>query len=193
MSVSTEQAPTQRQLRYLRVLAANIATTFVNPRTRRDASHQIERLRSLSDVPRMQSSDAGEVEVEHLAYATAVHPDELTGHGSSARWRAGSPGSTLPVAPQIPPKGRMELARYTVSGGERVLYAQLAGGCVRVTDRPGSGAGRSYLVERQPQVDGYPALQALIADYLQQAHELDEVPMASGAVRQLFAQVAPDA
>ena len=31
---------------------------------------------------------------------------------------------------------RVELARYTVTGGERILYGQRIDGVVRVTDRP---------------------------------------------------------
>ena len=52
-------------------------------------------------------------------------------------------------------------------------------GCVRITDRPASGIGRSYLVERECEQDGYSALKALVADYIEQSRELDEVPMAS--------------
>jgi len=74
---------------------------------------------------------------------------------------------------------RTELARYHVSSGERVLYGQRVNGCVRITDRPASGAGRSYLVERECEQDGYSALQALVSDYIEQSRELDDVPMAS--------------
>jgi hypothetical protein len=72
-----------------------------------------------------------------------------------------------------------ELARYEVSGAERVLYGQRIDGHVRIIDRPACGAGRSYLVERGLERDGYSALTALVADYTQQARELGAVPMAS--------------
>lgn len=78
---------------------------------------------------------------------------------------------------------RTELARYSVSTGERVLYGQRINGCVRITDRPVSGAGRSYLVERECEQDGYSALRALVADYVEQSEELDEVPMATSTVK----------
>ena len=39
-------------------------------------------------------------------------------------------------------------------------------------------AGRAYLVERELEQDGYEALQALVADYLDQAALLEDVPMA---------------
>jgi hypothetical protein len=193
MSASTEQAPTQRQLRYLRALASNTATTFVNPQTRRDASRQIDRLRGINNAPWMERPDTADIEGEHLAYATAVHPSEVNGFGSSATWRAASAVSRPPDPPRIPLGERTELARYTVTGGERVMYGQRVDGCVRVIDRPVSGAGRSYVVERELDLDGRPALTALVADYLEQARELDEVPMASDAVRQLLAQAGPDA
>jgi hypothetical protein len=73
---------------------------------------------------------------------------------------------------------RVELARYVVSAGERQLFAQRIFGVVRVTDVPVAAGGRSYLVERELEQDGYGALKALVADYLRQAERLDEVPMA---------------
>jgi hypothetical protein len=44
---------------------------------------------------------------------------------------------------------------------------------------PISSEGRSYLVERELELDGYGALKALVTDYLQQAALLDGVPMAT--------------
>jgi hypothetical protein len=88
---------------------------------------------------------------------------------------------------------RVELARYTVSAGERVLYGQRVGGVVRVTDRPATDAGgRSYLVERELEQEGpgaYAALQALVIDYLGQAAVRDAVPMACGLVRHYLHQL----
>ena len=108
-------------------------------------------------------------------------PDETSGWGSTATWRSSPP----PRAATAWPSGvgeRTELARYRVSGGERVIYGQRINGCVRITDRPASGAGRSYLVERDCEQDGYSALKALVADYVEQSRELDEVPMAASMV-----------
>jgi hypothetical protein len=73
---------------------------------------------------------------------------------------------------------RIELARYTVPVGERVLYGQRVNGVVRVTDVPVGGRGRAYLVERELEQDGYGALNALLSDYLDQAQLLEDVPMA---------------
>ena len=81
---------------------------------------------------------------------------------------------------------RVELARYQISTGERVLYGQRIAGVVRVTDVPGAG-GRAFLVERELEEDGYGALQALVSDYIEQAGELDDVPMASSILANYLA------
>lgn len=73
---------------------------------------------------------------------------------------------------------RVELARYVVAGGERVIYGQRVKGVVRVTDVPASGRGRAYLVERGLEQDGYGALRALVSDYVEQSQVLADVPMA---------------
>ena len=90
---------------------------------------------------------------------------------------------TTPTVTEIRRNGnpvgeRIELARYSVPVGERVLYGQRVNGVVRVTDVPASGRGRAYLVERELEKDGYDALKALISDYLDQAGLLEDVPMA---------------
>jgi hypothetical protein len=76
---------------------------------------------------------------------------------------------------------RVELARYSVAAGDRVLYGQRVDGVVRVTDVPREPGGRAYLVERGLEEEGpnaNAALRALITDYLRQASVLDAVPMA---------------
>jgi len=86
---------------------------------------------------------------------------------------------------------RVELARYTVYRGPRIIYGQrIDGGVVRVTDRPLDGVGRSYLVDCGLECDGYSALKALVADYTRQARTLDEVPMAASLVRRTLAEEA---
>jgi hypothetical protein len=80
---------------------------------------------------------------------------------------------------------RVELARYVVSAGERVLFGQRVDGIVRVTDVPAHAGGRAYLVERGLEQEGSnanAALKALIADYLQQACRLDAIPMAENPI-----------
>jgi len=72
---------------------------------------------------------------------------------------------------------RVELARYTIPAGERVLYGQRINGVVRLTDVPLTAGGRAYLVERELEQDGNVALQALVADYVEQAQRHGEIPM----------------
>ncbi len=79
-----DTAPTARQLRYLRELAARTATTFAYPATRAQASREIARLRSLPSQRRERAAE------QVPGYATAVDvSEEVSGYGSSARWRSG--------------------------------------------------------------------------------------------------------
>jgi hypothetical protein len=76
---------------------------------------------------------------------------------------------------------RLELPRYSVTAGDRVLYGQRVDGVVRLTDVPLQAGGRAYLIERGLEEEGSnanAAMHALIADYLRQASVLDAVPMA---------------
>ena len=88
--------------------------------------------------------------------------------------------------------GRVELARYSVSSGERILYGQRVAGVVRITDCPAGRCDRAYLVEReleQEEVGAFAALEAVVADYLEQARRHDELPMATSAVRRYLSQL----
>ena len=67
---------------------------------------------------------------------------------------------------------RVQLARYTISAGARVLYGQRINGVVRVTDKPASGHGRSFLVERG--LTSNAELEALVADYISESQRRDE-------------------
>ncbi len=81
---------------------------------------------------------------------------------------------------RIPAVGeRVELARYTVRDGTRIVYGQRIGRVVRVTDCPARGRGRAFLVERGLERDGYSALKALVDDYTRQAGRLNAIPMAA--------------
>jgi hypothetical protein len=59
---------------------------------------------------------------------------------------------------------RVELARYRLTTGERVLYGQRIDGTVAVADVPAGDHGRVYLVERH--VESKAALDGLVAAYL---------------------------
>jgi hypothetical protein len=76
---------------------------------------------------------------------------------------------------------RVELARYTVSAGERVIYGQRVLGVVRLADHPADGRGRRYVIERGLTVMA--ELEAIVADYVEQAAIWDVIPAAgSGAL-----------
>ena len=56
-----------------------------------------------------------------------------------------------------------------------------------MTDVPAHAGGRAYLVERGLEQEGSnanAALEALIADYLQQARRLDAIPMAENPIKE---------
>jgi hypothetical protein len=69
---------------------------------------------------------------------------------------------------------RIELGRYTISAGERILYGQRILGVVRLTDVPADGHGRHYVIERG--LTCMTELRAIVADYLREAGRWDAVP-----------------
>ena len=83
--------------------------------------------------------------------------------------------STIP-SPTTGPRtnARVELARYTIGAGERIVYGQRVLGVVRLTDVPADGRGRHYVIERE--LTSMAELEAIVADYLQQAARWDAVP-----------------
>jgi hypothetical protein len=70
----------------------------------------------------------------------------------------------------------VELARYSLSVGERVIYGQRVLGVVRLVDVPADGNGRRFIIERELTVMA--ELQAIVADYLEQAAAWDVIPAA---------------
>jgi len=78
------------------------------------------------------------------------------------------PHSTTPTVGQ-----RVELGRYRISSGARVLYGQRINRHVRITDVPERG-GRRYLVERKLDQDANDAIHALIVDYINESQRRDE-------------------
>ena len=69
---------------------------------------------------------------------------------------------------------RVELARYSLSAGERVVYGQRVRGVVRLVDVPADGNGRRFVIERELTVMA--ELEAIVADYLEQAAAWDVIP-----------------
>jgi len=175
--------PTSRQLSYLKALADRTGQTFTYPHTAAEASAQINRLKNTRPSSRTERGVERKLIADQIqagpADSARVRDDEIAGHGSSATWTQNrdqerpapeDPGPAASVRRAAKVGERTELARYTVPDGERVIYGQRVDGIVRVTDRPASAGGRAYLVERKLQTKG--ELDALVADYLQQAAKL---------------------
>jgi hypothetical protein len=57
-----------------------------------------------------------------------------------------------------------------------VIYGQRVLGVVRLVDHPAHGRGRRYVIERELTVMA--ELEAIVADYLQQAARWDTIPAA---------------
>ena len=88
----TPKPPSARQLNYLRALANRTGQTFTYPKTSRDASREIQRLKTVRPSSRI------ELELERLDLASEqaareancdvrVNLDtEVSGHGSKCRW-----------------------------------------------------------------------------------------------------------
>jgi hypothetical protein len=70
----------------------------------------------------------------------------------------------------------VELARYTITAGARVILAQRVCGLVRLVDVPAEGRGRRYLIERE--LTTMAELEAIVHDYLAEAARWDAIPAA---------------
>jgi hypothetical protein len=70
----------------------------------------------------------------------------------------------------------VELGRYTIASGERVIQGQRVLGVVRLIDIPANGDGRRYLIERELTVMA--ELEAIVADYLDEAARWHNIPAA---------------
>ena len=70
----------------------------------------------------------------------------------------------------------VELGRYSIASGERVIQGQRVLGVVRLIDIPATGDGRRYLIERELTVMA--ELDAIVADYLDQAARWNTIPAA---------------
>jgi len=83
--------PTGRQLNYLRALANHTGQTFSYPRTRREASREIERLEQAQPSTRieckLERKDIADAVARGQEDATRVQPGEVTGYGSTATWK----------------------------------------------------------------------------------------------------------
>ena len=80
--------PSPKQQRYLRLLAEQTGTSFTPPRTKAEASREIERLKKLGASPRHErAEDRKAVAKTQRGGEGRVRPSEVSGYGSYARWR----------------------------------------------------------------------------------------------------------
>jgi hypothetical protein len=101
-----------------------------------------------------------------------MHPGKSTIARRLGRATMSTTPPPLDATPERPPNAAPRASRPTPSD------ATVPPESVRITDVPAQGGGRAFLVERELEQDGYDALRALVADYLNQAELLADVPMA---------------
>lgn len=85
-----------------------------------------------------------------------------------------TPRGPKPTGRRGPTNERVELGRYRISAGERIIYGQRVLGVVRLVDVPASGRGRRYVIERE--LTSMAELEAIVGDYLEQAARWDAIP-----------------
>ena len=82
--------PTAKQLAYLRTLTHRSGQTFTPPRTRADASREIQRLRAATPsdagAQRRERRDIRDALSRGAGTGAAVREDEISGYGSTCRW-----------------------------------------------------------------------------------------------------------
>jgi hypothetical protein len=190
MATTTSSKPTSRQLTYLKSLANRTGQTFTYPKTSRQASAEINRLKHAKPSSRTERSVERKLIADQIAPAPWTPPAFATTRSTAAA--APPPGCTTESRNPRPSRTqgrpyRAGAARPSSASGPSwpatpspkasgSSTAKRVDGIVRVTDRPASQGGRAYLVERGLETQS--ELDALIADYLQQATKLATPPLA---------------
>lgn len=86
----THHKPSAKQQAYLRSLAQKTGTSFTAPKTRGEASREIERLKALASSPyHERQADRESVEQAPRGGAARVRENEVEGYGSTATWGVG--------------------------------------------------------------------------------------------------------
>jgi hypothetical protein len=195
---SARNAASPEQLSYLTDLALQTGTTFTFPRTRRQASCEIDRLKELKakrgrylEAPRLDLDPAEQ------PYATEQKPGETVGYGSTARRREQTLDDLTPAPTPAPRPARdepFELGRYETKAGEkRALYGIRVDGKPRIIDAAAEGAGRIYTVEEDLcEKGGAGEVKGLVSNYIAEAEQLGRIPMAKTPRRERE-RVAEDA
>ena len=191
MATSTAGKPTSRQLAYLKNLANRTGQTFTYPQTSRQASAEINRLKHAQPSSRTERYVERKLIADQIATgpldAARVREDEISGRGSSATWMHNREQEPPPMEDPGPAAARRRRAPVVGQADRaRPLHRHR-----RRTDplRPADRRDRSrHRPPRRPRVAAptwssasskpRSELDALIADYLQQATKLDSPPLA---------------
>jgi hypothetical protein len=67
---------------------------------------------------------------------------------------------------------RVELRRYRIAAGERILYGQRIDGQVALVDAPAGDEGRVYLLERH--VESKAELDGIVSEYAERSERVGE-------------------
>jgi hypothetical protein len=180
-SSRSADTPKPGQLAYLKALALQTGTTFTAPRTRRQASCEIDRLKDLKATRGIHHEVPRDMDPVEQPYATEQKEGEIIGYGASARRREQTLEDLAPTpAPKRSEGEPFELGMYETRAGEkRGLYGIRVNGQPRIIDAAAEGRGRTYTVESEVcEQDGYSEVKGIIAAYIAQAQELGRIPMA---------------
>jgi len=83
--------PSKKTLRYMKDLALAVGESVSYPMTQAEASAEIRRLKARKRQSpaerRREAFEARREDAERRGDAAAVRPEEISGYGSSARWR----------------------------------------------------------------------------------------------------------
>lgn len=87
----TPKPPSARQLNYLKALANRTGQTFTYPKTTREASREIRRLKQIRPSSRIELAlERMDLASEQAARAAncgvPIQPTEIDGYGSNCRW-----------------------------------------------------------------------------------------------------------
>jgi hypothetical protein len=90
MATTTSSKPTSRQLSYLKSLADRTGQTFTYPKTSRQASAEIDRLKHAKPSSRTERYVERKLIADQIATgpvdAARVRDDEIHGRGSNCQW-----------------------------------------------------------------------------------------------------------
>jgi hypothetical protein len=181
-STRNEPPASPAQLKYLKDLASQAGCTFEFPKTRRQASCEIDQLKTLKARRGTHREFPRDADPREQPYATEQKPGETIGYGSTARRREQAlEDLALPPAPRPAPDEPLELGRYETKEGEkRGLYCIRIDGQPRIIDAAAEGRGRTYTVQEEIREDeSDEEVKDIVAAYIEQAGELERIPMAS--------------